>query len=183
MIAMKWRASLSETLGPDVYQALRRYASRLLRDEAEAEDVLQEALIKLTQQEKREEVRDPAAWLYRAIRNQAMDILRRRKTFQKIHDTLTVQAEGDTHEARHNPAQQLEQSEMTELLLANLRTLPERQQEAIRLKFQEKMTYHQIAFVMGESRSTVGWLLHEAIANLRKLMSPKEPLENERGNQ
>ena len=51
-----------------------------------------------------------------------------------------------------------------------LKTLPANQQEVIRLKFQESMSYQEISAVTGHSVSHVGVLLHEAMKEVRRKM-------------
>ena len=45
--------------------------------------------------------------------------------------------------------------------------LPDNQQEVVRLKFQNEMTYQEIADVTGLSVTNVGSLLHTALKRLR----------------
>lgn len=58
-------------------------------------------------------------------------------------------------------------------------TLSTDQQEVVRLKFQEEMSYKEIAEVTGHSVSNVGFLLHTAIRTLRQWMG--EGTEGSRG--
>jgi RNA polymerase sigma-70 factor (ECF subfamily) len=51
-----------------------------------------------------------------------------------------------------------------------LRTLPPRQQEAIRLKFQHELSYAQIATVMETNVNNVAVLIHTALRTLREQM-------------
>ena len=156
-------------IGAEWYPALRLYAARLLKNPADAEDLVQEAFLKLAEQEKRGAVQMHRAWLYRTVRNLAFDLLRRRKTFQQIQDFLIYKK--TTSDSTPSPSENLEKTETVEMLLLKLNELSPRHREAVRLKFQEKLTYDEIAAVMGESRSTIGWLLHEAIITLRQMMT------------
>lgn len=65
------------------------------------------------------------------------------------------------------PFDQLEQSEATGFLLRIVATLPARQQEVIQLKFQNDLSYQQIAEVMQTTANNVGVLLHTALKTLR----------------
>jgi len=56
------------------------------------------------------------------------------------------------------------------MIQQKINDLSPRHREVLRLKFQEGLKYAEIAEVLGESVATVGWLLHEAIAMLRKEM-------------
>ncbi|MDO4574789.1 MAG: sigma-70 family RNA polymerase sigma factor [Planctomycetia bacterium] len=147
------------------YHEIRLYLARILRDWAAAEDLVQEVYLKWTKADEAE-IQNPRAWRYRTARNLALDYLRRQKKFHEIQDYLMYRTTDDARQDA-TPADVMEKKEETEMLLLQLHALPPRQREAVRLKFQQKLTYDEIAAVMGESRSTVGWLLHEAIRTLR----------------
>ena len=55
-----------------------------------------------------------------------------------------------------------------------LATLSANQQEVVRLKFQAGLSYRQISEVTGLSVTNVGFLLHTAIARLRKRVADNE---------
>ena len=87
------------------------------------------------------------------------------------------------------PFNQLEQKEAAGFLLRIVATLPPRQQEIIQLKFQNDLSYQQIAKIMQTTANNVGVLLHTALKTLRQrygevagilFRSNQEPLnENE----
>ena len=54
--------------------------------------------------------------------------------------------------------------------------LPDNQQEVVRLKFQNEMTYQEIADVTGLSVTNVGFLLHTALKRLRELLQSEQVL-------
>ena len=65
------------------------------------------------------------------------------------------------------PFDQLEQKEATRFLLQIVSTLPLRQQEVLQLKFQNDLSYQQIAAIMQTTANNVGVLLHTALKALR----------------
>ena len=69
------------------------------------------------------------------------------------------------------PFDKLEQREATGFLLRIVATLPARQQEVIQLKFQNDLSYQQIAEVMHTTANNVGVLLHTALKKLRERYS------------
>ena len=75
-------------------------------------------------------------------------------------------------EARENeqpmPFDQLQQKEATGFLLQIVGTLPPRQQEVIQLKFQNDLSYQQIADILQTTPNNVGVLLHTALKTLRQ---------------
>lgn len=71
------------------------------------------------------------------------------------------------------PDQTAETRDSAARVLKFLDQLPGNQQEVIRLKFQNELSYREIAEVTGLTVSNVGFLLHVGIKQLRQLM--KEP--------
>ena len=67
-----------------------------------------------------------------------------------------------------DPALLAQQNEEYAMLMTEMNALPPRQREAVRLKFQEGLSYAEIAEITGETKSNVGWLLHSAIKSLRE---------------
>jgi len=66
------------------------------------------------------------------------------------------------------PFDQLEQKEAAGFLLQIVSTLPLRQQEVLQLKFQNDLSYQQIAAIMQTTANNVGVLLHTALKTLRQ---------------
>ncbi len=140
---------------------LKRYSTRLLRDADLAADVVQEAFGRL--QTADPPPKNPRAWLYRVARNCALDLLRKRARVEPLENPQWLAA--DTASA--DPAALAQANEEYAMLMREMNALPTRQREAIRLKFQEGLSYAEIADVTGETKSNVGWLLHSAIKSLR----------------
>src|SRR5438876_12396785 len=66
------------------------------------------------------------------------------------------------------PFDQLEQKEATGFLLRIVATLPARQQEVLQLKFQNDLSYQQIADITKTTANNVGVLIHTALKTLRQ---------------
>jgi RNA polymerase sigma-70 factor (ECF subfamily) len=66
------------------------------------------------------------------------------------------------------PYERLEREEARGFLLRIVATLPPRQQEVIQLKFQNDLSYQQIAEITKTSANNVGVLLHTALKTLRE---------------
>lgn len=147
---------------------LLRYARRLTGDDGTARDVVQETFLRLCRQSAAELDGRLVEWLYTVCRHRAIDVQR------KEHRMSFVAAESlESLPAGHAPPEApLEQAERTSQLLEWLATLPERQQEVVRLKFQSGLRYREIATVTGLTESHVGVLLHEAIQTLRRKVRP-----------
>ena len=66
------------------------------------------------------------------------------------------------------PAAQTETRESCQQVLALLPRLSTNQQEVVRLKFQEGFSYKEIAAITHLTMGNVGFLLHTALATLRR---------------
>lgn len=70
--------------------------------------------------------------------------------------------------AQPMPYARMEQQEAVGFLTRILATLPPRQQEVLQLKFQNHMSYQQIAGITKTSANCVGVLIHTALKTLRQ---------------
>ena len=142
---------------------LLSYALRLTGDSEAAEDMVQEAFMKLHSQF--DQVREPRKWLYRTVHNQALN---HRRAAVKIV-TLTQpgkdedSAASDTTDPQPLPDEEIARWEGIGLVRLSVETLDMRSRELIRLKFNEDLSYKEISAQTGLSVSNVGYLLHHAL--------------------
>jgi RNA polymerase sigma-70 factor (ECF subfamily) len=149
----------------DAYEApLIRYAHRFLDDQDLARDVVQDTFLRLCRVAP-ETVHDHLAqWLYTVCRHRAFEVLRKDKRMHPLLDThLAVQpADGD------GPAAALSDSDDRRTAADLLQALPDRQQEVIRLKFHDGLSYREISAVTGLTETNVGYLIHQGIKAMRR---------------
>lgn len=152
--------------------SLLRYTVRLLSGDVEAaRDVVQEAFVKLIQQDRAAVEGHLAPWLYRVCRNAALDRIRKE---QRMQTSLPEITQGNGRAGRMEPAssdapaEKAQQPESRSRLMASLADLPERQREVLRLKFQGDLSYREIAEIMDLTVSHVGVLIHTGIQTLRQ---------------
>lgn len=149
------------------YQSLlQRYALRLVGDAERAQDVVQDTFLKLVRENRADLNGRLAEWLYTVCRNRALDVRRKESRMVALADEAEVEATGRGGES---PDAQTKETFAT--AVAALATLPERQQEIVRLKFEHGLSYQQIASVTGLSVSNVGYLLHTALKTLRQRLA------------
>ncbi|WP_435164335.1 RNA polymerase sigma factor [Falsirhodobacter sp. 1013] len=119
------------------------FAARMLTDRTEAEDVTQEALLRLWRiaPEWRQGEAKVTTWLYRVTSNLCTDRLRRRRGIA-LDDAPEV--EDDTPSAE----QDLMEGERMAALDAALARLPDRQRQAVLLRHIEGLTNPDIARIM-----------------------------------
>jgi RNA polymerase sigma-70 factor (ECF subfamily) len=137
--------------GPGIH----RYAERLVRDPAEAEDVVQETFLRLWLRAKDY---DPVArvttWLFRITHNLAVDRLRKRG-----RSALTEDPDMEPGPISVNPPALLEGKQRAEALTAALDTLPPRQASALSLVHLHGMTGAEAAAVLEVSEEALESLL------------------------
>lgn len=144
---------------------LLRYACRITKDLERARDVVQETLLQVCRQDRNALRGALAPWLFRVCRNRALDVQRKE---QQMSTATDFELEADS--GKPGPAEQLVLRETRSRLLGLLECLTENQQEVIRLKFQNDLSYRAIAEITGLTVSNVGVLLHAGLKKLRSLM-------------
>jgi RNA polymerase sigma-70 factor (ECF subfamily) len=142
---------------------LLNYALRLSGERGLAEDLVQEAFMKLHVQF--EEVREPRRWLYRTVHNLAFNQRRDSAKIIPLHSSGEGEPSNstDTADPQPLPDEQIVRLEGIGLVRLSLETLDERSRELIRLKFTEELSYKQIGERTGLKTGHVGYLLHHAL--------------------
>ncbi len=142
---------------------LLSYALRLAGDAGVAEDVVQDAFMKLHAQF--DEVREPRRWLYRTVHNLALN--HRRHAGRTLPLTPPGDEDGlptnDTTDPQPLPDEQIARWEGIGLVRLSLESLDDRSRELIRLKFNEDLSYKEISARTGLNIGHVGYLLHHAL--------------------
>ena len=137
---------------------LLAYARRWLGDFSAAEDVVQEAFMKLHEQYK--EVRQPQPWLYRTVHNLAVNHQRRA---HRVTLTGDGEAAEETADSQPMPDEQIARWEAIGLVRLVLETLDVRSRKIVRMRFDEELSYKEIAESLGLEVGHVGYLLHHAL--------------------
>jgi len=141
---------------------LLAYAMRLVGQVELAEDIVQEAFMRLHAQF--EDVREPKKWLYRTVHNLALN---QRRDSGKIVALNLKDSDGDgmgdATDPQPLPDEQIARLEGIGLVRLSLEALDKRSRELVRLKFNEGLSYKEIAGRTGLTVSHVGYLLHHAI--------------------
>ena len=136
----------------------------ILQNREEAEDVVQDALVKAWKTRWR--VRDPEkfpAWLATIARHRAHDIFRRRRTVP-LSTIEEVIEPGSAAEPNG--------SELDQQLRSALAALPELHRAALTLRYFEEMDYRSIENILGLSNGALRGILGRALASMRKQLRP-----------
>jgi RNA polymerase sigma factor (sigma-70 family) len=143
---------------------LLQYAQRITGDREQARDVVQETFIKFQRNGALQHQDAPATWLFTVCRNAALNVCRKERRMMYLGEEVIEVRESE----QPMPFEQLQQKEATGFLLQIVETLPPRQQEVIQLKFQNDLSYQQIAEILQTTTNNVGVLLHTALKTLRQ---------------
>ena len=146
---------------------LLRYARLLIPRDAEAEDVLQVALLRLTRHWSRR-LDAPEAYVRRTILNVVRDRSRRRHLV-----AVPVIGDRDVADSRSDHASEIATEYGIQEVLA---LLPPRQRAAVVLRVIEGFSEAEAATAMGCSAGTVKSNLSRGLAKLRSVLAPSEAL-------
>lgn len=121
-----------------------RLAARMLGDRAEAEDVAQEAMLRLWRvaPDWRQGEAKVSTWLYRVTSNLCTDRLRRRGR------SVALDAVAEPEDGRPGAVAGLIEADRAAALEAALAALPDRQRQAVVLRHLEGLTNPEIAEIM-----------------------------------
>ena len=146
--------------------AMLAVARRMLRDDAEAEDVVQEAMFRLWRSSDRLETGDYGIrpWLRRVVSNLCIDRVR-------LGRSTTVTGEVPEQVQQADQDLSLERQEAAARVDAALKALPERQRLALTLFHYEGMSQIEVGRAMGVSDEAVESLLSRARRTLKTALA------------
>ena len=150
------RPTLAELFAAEE-SGLLRFAIGLTGRRSVAEDLVQETFLRLHQMW--DEVENPRAWLYRSLRNLALNHLRDHAREMPLDESAPLAAPEFAPEAMGR----MEAVGLVRLLLAEL---PEEDRRLIRLKYNENLKYREISQRTGLSVGNVGYRLHHVLKSL-----------------
>ena len=155
-----------------------RLALRVVRDEEQARDAVQDAFIKAYGSLDRFQGRSGFyTWLYRIVMNQCLDRKRRDKSDRELEwDEVTaaraVQAPaaggGEGEGAGPAPDAAAERGELRQILAKAIAELPEEARRTIELREIDGLSYREIAEALGIPKGTVMSRLHYARRSLQE---------------
>ena len=137
---------------------LLRYAYGLVGQRETAQDLVQEAFLKLHAHW--DDVTNPRAWLFRAVRNLSLNHLRDHRREVSIEGSCEFQSDNP------GPEQTLGRLEAIGTLQLLVAELDPADRELIQLKYRGNLKYQQISQRTGLSVGNVGYKLHHALKSL-----------------
>ncbi len=163
------------------YQARAvRVAFRVLKDEDQAKDAVQEAFLKVYGSIRRFEGRSSFyTWLYRIVFNFCLDLKRRDRSSKHVEwdegRALEVAvgrgvANGPSQGSSGGGISNLEREELRLQVAKAIAQLPDSQRETLMLRESEELSYTEIAEVLGISKGTVMSRLHYARKKVQEIL-------------
>ena len=131
-------------------------ALRITNDRTLAEDTVQEVFIKLYKSPPDENIKKLRAYIFKAARNKALDMLRTSPTHIDIDECTDIAS--PQRESRQDIAEALS-------------TLSESDRSIVTLHINGGLKFREIAEITGKPLGTVLWRYRQAISQLRKLLS------------
>ena len=150
---------------------LVRFAAHITGSQEQARDVVQDTFERLCCVDREQVELQLAAWLFRVCRNRALDVSKKEGRMRPMSDE---QREARPH-AASSPASMAEARQELQRAMVALASLPDSQQEVVRLKIQAGLSYREISEVTGHTVSNVGVLLHTALTTIRQHLAEGRP--------
>ena len=169
--------SFEEALLPHL-DAAHNLARWLLRNEQDAQDVVQEAYLRAFKSFSGFHGSNGRAWLLTIVRNTSYTLLKK----NRVAD-LTTPFDEEIHASGHesvSPATILEHSEDAELMRQAMDELPAEFREILTLRHQEGLSYKEIADIAQIPPGTVMSRLARARAKLRECLAARIGKETKR---
>ena len=149
--------------------AAHNLARWLLRNEQDAQDVVQEAYLRAFKSFSGFHGSNGRAWLLTIVRNTAYTLLKKNRTAD-----LTTTFDEDIHavgDEAVSPATILEHAEDAELIKNAMNKLPAEFREILTLRHQEELSYQEIGEILKIPAGTVMSRLARARAKLREYLT------------
>lgn len=157
-------AELSEMLRNPVY----RYLTASFGHPAEAEEIAQEAFLRLYQQLKSgQEIGDLRSWVFRVAHNLAINLQKGRGRLETMDAHAWERLSELREDPAPNPEQRLLRVEKFERLHAAIARLSPQERQCLHLRA-EGLRYREIAEILGLSVTTVAKSLYRAIDQLKE---------------
>lgn len=138
-------------------------AHKILAEEEEAEDAVQEVLLKLWHiRDSLQKYESPAAFATTVTKNHCLDRLKVKNRQESLDETYNARADSD------NPYLQLERKNTEEVIRKIIEKLPQLQQEIIRMKDMEEYEVEEIAEITGTKVESVRVNLSRARKKVRE---------------
>ena len=158
---------------------LKALILRVIHNEAEADDLLQEIFMEIWDQAKNFSAQKgkPLGWMVTLARRRAIDGLRKKQAYARAEERLQMETEQQPDAWVHNATQEEINSGDTRILVRRvINTLPIAQQQAINLAFFRGMSQREIA---AKTNTPLGTVKTRLELGLKKIYDGLKELKDE----
>ncbi len=131
-------------------------ALRITKRRDLAEDAVQELFLKLQSAPPKKELSKPRAYLFKAVRNAAVDMLRKNPSHENVEDYSELAAP---------------ETEYASDIAEALESLPEQQRSIVTLHINAGLKFREIAQITDTPLGTVLWRYNKALGTLRDILN------------
>lgn len=157
--------------------AVRAYLASRFPSLQDQDDVVQESFSRMLRaQAKGDGIRHARAFFFSTAHNVAVDLFRRRA--RNEHVEMTELHELPVLEEAPGVGDLLDERQRHETLAEALASLPERCREVVQLRFQENLSYKEIAERLGVTTDTVKVQLGRGVRRCAKFFASRDLLQN-----
>lgn len=141
------------------------HAYRMLGDEEEAKDILQELFTTLWVRRKElVMISALSAYLYQSVRNRVLDVIAHKKAEEKYIDSLSHFMASGEYITDHT----IRENELSSMIESEVALLPAKMKEIFKLSRNENLSYKEIAEELNISDKTVKKQVNNALKILRQ---------------
>lgn len=148
------------------YRSLYHHAYSLLNDAEDSRDVVSEVFVKILETRRSDQVN--AGYLMAMVHNKAVDVLRSRKVEDEARQTMLLE-----YQALFLPDTQKEER-LREILHFVETELTPQTRRILRMCYDEKKSYKQVAEELGISIQAVNKHISQALRKLRERFNPEQ---------
>jgi RNA polymerase sigma-70 factor, ECF subfamily len=154
------------------FKGLHSYAFTIIKDEADAEEIVQNVFYKLWERrEQMAELQSVNAYLYRSVYNESLNYLKHQKV-KMAYQSHTVHSSPQAS----NPADSASLKELETKIQTAMNDLPEQCRTVFQLSRFEELKYREIADRLGISVKTVENQMGKALKVLRTKLAEYLPV-------
>lgn len=149
---------------------LRTVISRVVHNEYDVDDLLQEVFLELWNRADHydEEKGKALGWIVTLARRRAIDRVRRRQAYARAEERLRLETEHEPRQTRHQGVEEdVNAADCAEIFQRLLSTLPVAQREALQLAYYRGLSQREIAAKTGIPLGTIKTRLELAVRKIR----------------
>ena len=170
------RSAISELIDRHA-KRVRSYIGMMVKDDAIADDIFQETFIKAVKVIDEGRYADSGkflSWILRIAHNRVLDHFRREKSNRQVNESEAgYDVIGTMRFSEPTAEDDIVHGEIEETIRELIAMLPDEQQEVVRLRYYDKLSFAEIAEQTDVSINTALGRMRYALINLRRMIQEK----------